>query len=78
MKNVRKIVGLVMDEYVKTNPPPKDLGFTDEEVRAGTEELLDVLEAVVSVADSLRRIAEAVEAHNVQMMNIEMNTRPKR
>lgn len=60
MKNLRKVVGMVVDEYLK-DPAQKKRLVADGDFRGAVSELLEVIDGIASVAKSLDRIACVLE-----------------
>lgn len=65
MKNLRKIVESMVEEFIEKNPPTPDVGFTAAEALVAAGELVDTFEAVASVAWSLERIADILERRRI-------------
>lgn len=65
MKNLRKIVESMVEEFIEQNPPPD--AFTGDEVRAAAQEFLDVFDATATIARSLDRIADVLEREELRV-----------
>lgn len=72
MKNLRKVIESGVEHLIAENPPPADVGFTVEELRAAAGEFLDILDAAASISYSLGRIADALERIDRQ---VDLNAR---
>lgn len=78
MKNLRKVLTALIDEHITKNPAPKNVDFSNDEMRAAAIELIDGIEAIASTAANIARIATALEGIGQGLDNIEMSVRKNR